>query len=70
MDIATLAAILGHSKLNMVTRYAHPQEQHKADAMKKLEKANAAAEIAEFEKPSSPHKNPHRSKIPPRADQP
>jgi integrase len=50
MDLSTVAAILGHSKLNMVTRYAHPQEEHKADAMKKLAKANAAAEIAEFEK--------------------
>lgn len=50
MDVATLAAILGHSKLNMVMKYAHPQEQHKADAMKKLETANAAAQIAEFEK--------------------
>jgi hypothetical protein len=49
MDMATLAAILGHSKLDMVLRYAHPQEQHKADAMKKLAKANAAAQIAEFE---------------------
>jgi len=34
----------------MVTRYAYPQEEHKADAMKKLAEANAAAEIAEFEK--------------------
>ena len=50
MDLATLAAILGHSKLNMVMRYAHPQEQHKAEAMQRLEKANAAAEIAEFER--------------------
>jgi outer membrane protein TolC len=50
MDMVTLAAILGHSKLNMVTRYAHPQEKDKADAMNRLEKANAAAEIAEFER--------------------
>ena len=34
MDLATLAAVFGHSKLNMLMRYAHPQEQHKADAMK------------------------------------
>jgi len=34
----------------MVMRYAHPQEQHKAEAMQRLEKANAAAEIAEFER--------------------
>jgi len=32
MDMPTLAALLGHSKLNMVMRYAHPQEQHQADA--------------------------------------
>ena len=50
MDMATLAAILGHSKLNMVMRYAYPQERHKADAMRKLETANAAAQIAEFER--------------------
>ena len=49
MDLATVAAILGHAKLNMVQRYAHPQEQHKADAMKKLAQANAAKEMAEFE---------------------
>jgi integrase len=50
MDMVTVAAILGHSKLEMLKRYAHPQEDHKADAMKKLAVANAAAEIAEFEK--------------------
>jgi hypothetical protein len=48
--MATLAALLGHSKLNMVMRYAHPQERHQADAVKRLEKANAARQIAEFEK--------------------
>jgi hypothetical protein len=26
IDMATLAALLGHTKLNMVMRYAHPQE--------------------------------------------
>jgi integrase len=61
MDLATLAAVLGHSKLNMVMRYADPQEQHKAAAMKRLEQANAAAEIAEFE---GPHKNPHTGESP------
>src|SRR5262249_24538787 len=49
MDLATVAAILGHSKLNMVQRYAHVQEDHKADAMKKLARANAAKEIAEVD---------------------
>jgi hypothetical protein len=47
MEMTTLAALLGHSKLNMVMRYAHPQERHQADAMKKLAVFNAAEEIAE-----------------------
>jgi len=50
MDMPTLAALLGHSKLNMVMRYAHPQEKHQADAVKRLEAFNAAKEIAEAEK--------------------
>src|SRR5215831_6124483 len=50
VDMTTLAALLGHSKLNMVMRYAHPQEKHQADAVNRLEKANAAREIAEAEK--------------------
>jgi integrase len=50
MDMPMLAVLLGHSKLNMVMRYAHPQEQHQADAMKRLEVFNAAKEIAEVEK--------------------
>ena len=50
MDLPTVAALLGHSKLNMVLRYAHVQEAHQAEAMKKMEVINAAKEIAEFEK--------------------
>ena len=46
----TLAALLGHSKLNMVMRYAHPQAKHQAEAMRHLEAFNAAKEIAEVEK--------------------
>ena len=52
MDLTTLAALLGHSKLNMVMRYAHPQEEHQSAAVRLLEAANAAKQIAEFE--SSP----------------
>ena len=40
---------IGHSKLNMVMRYAHPQA-HQADAVKRLELFNAAKEIAEAER--------------------
>jgi hypothetical protein len=58
MDMPTLAALLGHSKLNMVMRYAHPQEQHQADAMRKLEVFNAAKEIAEIEKARQKQSHP------------
>jgi len=40
-------ALLGHSKLNMVMRYAHSQERHEVGAVGRLE-ANAAKEITEF----------------------
>lgn len=36
-DINTLASILGHSGLRMLTRYVHPTDQHKAEAMRRLE---------------------------------
>jgi integrase len=50
VDMSTLAALLGHSKLNMVQRYAHPQQEHQFDAVKKLAVVNAARQIAEIEK--------------------
>jgi integrase len=37
MDLPTLAGILGHAKLNMVLRYAHPTPEHKRQAITKLE---------------------------------
>lgn len=37
VDLVTLAALLGHSKLAMVTRYAHPTEAHQFEALKKLQ---------------------------------
>lgn len=39
VDIVTLAAMLGHSRLAMVTRYVHPGEQHQAAAMQKIQAA-------------------------------
>jgi hypothetical protein len=43
----TLAAMLGHSKINMVLRYAHPTQEHQTKAMNKMEhyvaERNAAA---------------------------
>jgi len=39
IDLVTLAAILGHSKIEMVMRYAHPTDQNKIAAMRKMEAA-------------------------------
>jgi integrase len=37
IDLVTLAAMLGHSRIQMVLRYAHPTEEHQFNAMKKIE---------------------------------
>jgi integrase len=37
VDLVTLAALLGHSRVQMVMRYAHPTEEHQFNAMKKVE---------------------------------
>lgn len=34
IDLVTLAAMLGHSRIQMVLRYAHPTEEHQFAAMK------------------------------------
>ena len=46
--MATLASMLGHSKINMVMRYAHPTDQHQASAAEKLEKFNLEKEMEEL----------------------
>jgi integrase len=43
VDLVTLAALLGHSRIQMVLRYAHPSEEHQFAAVKKVEAARAAA---------------------------
>ncbi len=35
VDLVTLAAMLGHSRIQMVLRYAHPTEEHQFAAMEK-----------------------------------
>jgi integrase len=42
VDIMTLAALLGHSRVQMVMRYAHPTEEHQFNAVKKMETYRAA----------------------------
>ena len=42
VDIMTLAALLGHSRVQMVMRYAHPSEEHQFNAVKKIEAYRAA----------------------------
>lgn len=42
-DVVTLASLLGHKDLKMITRYAHPSERHKQDAIKRVEEIRAKA---------------------------
>jgi hypothetical protein len=50
IDLVTLAAMLGHSRIQMVLRYAHPTQDHQTQAMEQLERYNAVQQIAEFER--------------------
>jgi integrase len=45
IDLVTLAAMLGHSKINMVLRYAHPSQEHQTKAMDKFEQFVAEQQI-------------------------
>jgi integrase len=38
IDLLTLAALLGHANLKMVSRYAHPSEERKAEAIRQMQK--------------------------------
>jgi integrase len=37
VDLVTLASLLGHSRIQMVMRYAHPTEEHQINAIRKIE---------------------------------
>jgi len=41
VDLLTLAALLGHTTVQMTSRYVHPTDQHKVEAARKLEEYNA-----------------------------
>jgi hypothetical protein len=41
----TLAALLGHSKIQMVLRYAHPTQEHQARSVERLEQFNTAKQL-------------------------
>ncbi len=45
IDLVTLASMLGHSKINMVLRYAHPSQEHQTKAMDKFERFVAEQQI-------------------------
>jgi integrase len=45
IDLVTLAALLGHSKIQMVLRYAHPSQEHQARSVERLEQFNAARQM-------------------------
>jgi integrase len=42
VDLPTLAALLGHTSIQMTMRYVHPAEEHKRQATVKLENFKAA----------------------------
>lgn len=49
IDLVTLASMLGHSKINMVMRYAHPTQEHQTKAMEKMSQYVAQQQIAAAE---------------------
>ena len=50
IDLVTLAAMLGHSKINMVLRYAHPTQEHQTKAMDKMEQYVSEQRMAHAER--------------------
>jgi integrase len=45
IDLVTLAALLGHSKIQMVLRYAHPTQEHQARSVERMEQFVVARQM-------------------------
>ena len=45
IDLVTLAALLGHSKIQMVLRYAHPTQEHQARSVERMEQFVVSRQI-------------------------
>jgi site-specific recombinase XerD len=45
IDLVTLAAMLGHSKINLVLRYTHPKQEHHTKATEMMERFVASQQI-------------------------
>src|SRR5580704_11040170 len=45
VDLPTLAALLGHTSIQMTMRYVHPAEEHKREAASKIERFKTASAI-------------------------
>src|SRR5271166_489550 len=52
-DLVTLAALLGHSKIQMVLRYAHPTQEHQARSVERMEQFLIAQRMATDEQTKS-----------------
>jgi hypothetical protein len=48
VDLATLAAILGHSSIRVVEKYVHPTAEHQQQAMRKFEESLIASDRRGF----------------------
>jgi integrase len=45
VDLVALAALLGHSKINIVLRYAHPTQGHQTRSVERIEQFVAARQL-------------------------
>lgn len=54
VDLVTLAAMMGHSRIQMVLRYAHPSQEHQFRAMDIIERHVAAQRAARSDQNEAP----------------